>query len=172
MANSENKHLRKRGDVWFFQRRVPKAAQAVYGVVSLNRSLGTTDVELARVRRDELNAYLQNQKDLEPLFLAWQEVDTSHCETELQHAEPDGAVLEDELLQEFGGEEEACEEYDLRVERLMAKILHLSSSLETVETSLTRFSVDLNNVELAYHNLARRVAQIPEINPEKLRKVS
>ena len=65
---SDNKYLRQRGSVWFFQRRIPKAAQTNYGVTSLNRSLGTQDVVLARERRDELIERLDALADFTDLF--------------------------------------------------------------------------------------------------------
>lgn len=58
MAGKSNKGamrlLSLRGQVWWFRRNIPAACRASLGVTAWLRSLETSDIRVAKVRRDEL----------------------------------------------------------------------------------------------------------------------
>ena len=53
MATIQNSYLERRGRFWYYVRRVPVFAQAVEGRKRITISLGTTDIVIARQRRDK-----------------------------------------------------------------------------------------------------------------------
>lgn len=56
---SNNIHLKLRGNVWWYQRRVPKALKKFYpDTTTISRSLDTSDVHIARKLRDKINGEL------------------------------------------------------------------------------------------------------------------
>ena len=53
MATTQNSYLDRRGRFWYYVRRVPIFAQAVEGRKRITVSLGTSDIVIARQRRDK-----------------------------------------------------------------------------------------------------------------------
>jgi integrase len=67
MAIPANKYLKKRGEVWWFQRRVPAQLKHKFPNQTLiSESLGTGDLREARRQRDVVNGRLQEQKSVAP----------------------------------------------------------------------------------------------------------
>ncbi|WP_206483270.1 tyrosine-type recombinase/integrase [Thalassotalea sp. G2M2-11] len=63
MAKKENQYLKLRGNVWWYQRRVPTALRERFkGQTILSQSLNTGDIREARAKRDILNGKLEEQK--------------------------------------------------------------------------------------------------------------
>jgi integrase len=63
MATQDTKHLKKRGEIWWYQRRIPKDLQDQFsGESTIAKSLGTGDIREARLQRDILNGKLQERK--------------------------------------------------------------------------------------------------------------
>ena len=63
MASTDTKHLKLRGNVWWYQRRIPKDLQDQFGgQTTLSESLGTGDIREARRQRDILNGRLEERK--------------------------------------------------------------------------------------------------------------
>ncbi|MBW3165516.1 tyrosine-type recombinase/integrase [Ferrimonas balearica] len=58
----KNKYLTKRGDTYYFQRHIPQQIRHLYnGKTTFQKSLGTTCLKTARIRRDTLNGEIANQ---------------------------------------------------------------------------------------------------------------
>ena len=55
-SRSDQRHLRQRGDHWHYYRRVPKKFEGYDDRGTIRLALGTTSLETARIRRDELAA--------------------------------------------------------------------------------------------------------------------
>ena len=53
-----NKHLKQRGSVYWYSRRVPKELHELLGTVRIEESLKTGDIKVARALRDEKDAEL------------------------------------------------------------------------------------------------------------------
>lgn len=63
MATNDNKHLKLRGNVWWYQRRTPKDLLEQYsGKTSISESLGTGDIREARRKRDIINGKLEEKR--------------------------------------------------------------------------------------------------------------
>lgn len=63
MTTSDTKHLKLRGDVWWYQRRIPKALLDQFdNQTTLSESLGTGDIREARRKRDILNGKLEERR--------------------------------------------------------------------------------------------------------------
>lgn len=63
MASSDTKHLKLRGNVWWYQRRIPKAILEQFGgQTTVSESLGTGDIREARRKRDILNGKLEERR--------------------------------------------------------------------------------------------------------------
>ncbi|MEZ8233026.1 tyrosine-type recombinase/integrase [Vibrio splendidus] len=63
MASSDTKHLKLRGNVWWYQRRIPKALLEQFGgQTTVSESLGTGDIREARHKRDILNGKLEERR--------------------------------------------------------------------------------------------------------------
>ncbi|GIC78300.1 DUF6538 domain-containing protein [Moritella sp. F3] len=63
MASSDKKHLKLRGNIWWYQRRIPKdLLDQFQGQSSISESLGTGDIREARRQRDILNGRLEERK--------------------------------------------------------------------------------------------------------------
>ncbi|OUS09167.1 integrase [Gammaproteobacteria bacterium 42_54_T18] len=63
MASTDTKHLKLRGNVWWYQRRIPKDLLDQFnGETTISESLGTGDVRDARLQRDIINGKLQERK--------------------------------------------------------------------------------------------------------------
>jgi integrase len=63
MASSDTKHLKLRGNVWWYQRRIPKALLEQFGgQTTVSESLGTGDIREARRKRDILNGKLEERR--------------------------------------------------------------------------------------------------------------
>lgn len=62
MSNLESKHLKKRGNIWWFQRRVPAQLKHLFpGQTVISESLDTGDLREARRQRDIINGRLQER---------------------------------------------------------------------------------------------------------------
>ena len=63
MASSDTKHLKLRGNVWWYQRRIPKTLLEQFGgQTTISESLGTGDIREARRKRDILNGKLEERR--------------------------------------------------------------------------------------------------------------
>lgn len=63
MAKGENQYLKLRGNLWWYQRRVPTALRERFkGETMISESLNTGDIREARAKRDILNGKLEEQK--------------------------------------------------------------------------------------------------------------
>lgn len=63
MAKRENQYLKLRGNVWWYQRRIPTALRERFkGETMLSQSLHTGDIREARAKRDIINGKLEEQK--------------------------------------------------------------------------------------------------------------
>jgi integrase len=63
MPSTDKKHLKLRGNVWWYQRRIPKELLEQFnGVTTIFESLGTGDIREARAKRDILNGKLEERK--------------------------------------------------------------------------------------------------------------
>jgi len=63
MATQDTKHLKKRGNIYWYQRRIPKNLLDQFnGKTSIEESLGTGDLREARRQRDILNGRLEERK--------------------------------------------------------------------------------------------------------------
>ncbi|NVK23757.1 MAG: tyrosine-type recombinase/integrase [Gammaproteobacteria bacterium] len=63
MANRENQYLKLRGNIWWYQRRVPTALRERFkGETIISQSLNTGDIREARAKRDIINGKLEEQK--------------------------------------------------------------------------------------------------------------
>ncbi|EGU29632.1 putative integrase [Vibrio ichthyoenteri ATCC 700023] len=63
MASSDTKHLKLRGNVWWYQRRIPKALLEQFGdQTTVSESLGTGDIREARRKRDILNGKFEERR--------------------------------------------------------------------------------------------------------------
>ncbi|HIF9094860.1 TPA: tyrosine-type recombinase/integrase [Photobacterium damselae] len=63
MASSDTKHLKLRGNVWWYQRRIPKSLLEQFGgQTTVSESLGTGDIREARRKRDILNGKLEERR--------------------------------------------------------------------------------------------------------------
>ncbi|MEZ8602599.1 site-specific integrase [Vibrio splendidus] len=63
MASSDTKHLKLRGNVWWYQRRIPKVLLEQFGgQTTIFESLGTGDIREARHKRDILNGKLEERR--------------------------------------------------------------------------------------------------------------
>ena len=57
MSTNEDKHLVLRGknkDIYFIQKRVSKKVSSIIGTDFIKKSLETSDINIARIRRDEI----------------------------------------------------------------------------------------------------------------------
>ena len=62
---SDRKHLQLKRNVWFFHKRIPEHARHITGGVEiLSKSLGTSCIKTARIRRDVLLAELHQKIEL------------------------------------------------------------------------------------------------------------
>lgn len=62
MVSSDTKHLKLRGNVWWYQRRIPKALRDQFGGQEIIfKSLETGDIREARRKRDILNGKLEER---------------------------------------------------------------------------------------------------------------
>ena len=62
MATIDLKHLKLRGNIWWYQRRVPKELADQFESMTISESLGTGDIREARRQRDILNGRLEERK--------------------------------------------------------------------------------------------------------------
>jgi len=63
MTSTDTKYLKQRGNIWWYQRRIPKDLLEHFdGQTTISESLGTADIRVARVQRDILNGKLQERK--------------------------------------------------------------------------------------------------------------
>lgn len=63
MTSNDTTHLKLRGNVWWYQRRIPKDLLDQFnGRTTISESLGTGDIREARLHRDILNGKLQERK--------------------------------------------------------------------------------------------------------------
>ncbi|PSW41709.1 tyrosine-type recombinase/integrase [Photobacterium leiognathi] len=63
MAPTDTKHLKLRGNIWWYQRRIPKDVLDQFdGQTVIFESLGTGDIREARRQRDILNGRLEERK--------------------------------------------------------------------------------------------------------------
>ncbi len=63
MASSDTKYLKLRGNVWWYQRRIPKALLEQFGgQTTISESLGTGDIREARHKRDILSGKLEERR--------------------------------------------------------------------------------------------------------------
>ena len=76
MSAESSKYLRLRSGVWYFQKRIPKKAQALYGVSTMSRSLSTGDANLARMRRDLIVEEMSLKAPVERLFQSWRDAES------------------------------------------------------------------------------------------------
>ena len=58
---SSEKYLKLRGNVWWFSRGVPKELQESYSTARIERKLDTSDIQVAKARRDQIVADLSLQ---------------------------------------------------------------------------------------------------------------
>ncbi|MDN7125757.1 hypothetical protein J6I90_12775 [Pseudidiomarina sp. 1APP75-32.1] len=56
------KHLKLRGNIFWYVRRVPKKLIPLYGKDKLEKTLNTSDIRLARILRDEINNEMEKFK--------------------------------------------------------------------------------------------------------------
>lgn len=67
MSKSDNKYLKLRGEVWWYQRRVPAQLKHKFpNQTIISESLGTTDIREARRLRDIINGRFQEQQSIVP----------------------------------------------------------------------------------------------------------
>lgn len=60
---NDTKHLKLRGNVWWYQRRVPKALQHIYkNEKQITFSLNTGDIRIAKSKRDKFNGELASKQ--------------------------------------------------------------------------------------------------------------
>ncbi len=53
MTSTDQKYLKKRGNIWWYQRRIPKELLDQFdGQTAISKSLKTVDIHEARLRRD------------------------------------------------------------------------------------------------------------------------
>lgn len=65
LAMNDRKYLKLRHNMWYFQKRVPKALQSLYpDQVLIEQSLGTGDIKEARYQRDILLGQLRQREEL------------------------------------------------------------------------------------------------------------
>ncbi|PKI03794.1 integrase [Shewanella sp. 11B5] len=63
MTSIDTKYLKLRGNIWWYQRRIPQDLLDQFdGQTTISESLGTADIRIARVQRDILNGKLQERK--------------------------------------------------------------------------------------------------------------
>ncbi|KGJ93327.1 tyrosine-type recombinase/integrase [Colwellia psychrerythraea] len=63
MPSTDTKYLKLRGNVWHYQRRIPKDLLDQFdGETTISESLGTGDIRDARLQRDIINGKLQERK--------------------------------------------------------------------------------------------------------------
>jgi integrase len=63
MTSTDTKNLKLRGNIWWYQRRIPKdLLEQFNGETTISESLGTGDIRDARLQRDILNGKLQERK--------------------------------------------------------------------------------------------------------------
>ncbi|RKF14490.1 integrase [Alginatibacterium sediminis] len=63
MVSTDTKHLKLRGNIWWYQRRIPKDLQNQFeGQTTISESLGTGDIREARHQRNILNGRLEERK--------------------------------------------------------------------------------------------------------------
>ncbi|MEZ8196240.1 tyrosine-type recombinase/integrase [Vibrio cortegadensis] len=63
MASTDTKHLKLRGNVWWYQRRIPKDLQDQFeSQTTISESLGTGDIREARRQRNILNGRLEERQ--------------------------------------------------------------------------------------------------------------
>lgn len=67
MSKSDNKYLKLRGNVWWYQRRVPAQLKHKFpNLTMISESLETGDIREARRQRDIVNGRLQEQQSISP----------------------------------------------------------------------------------------------------------
>jgi integrase len=67
MVSTDTKHLKLRGNVWWYQRRIPKELLEQFnGQITIAESLDTVSIREARAKRDILNGKLEERKFITP----------------------------------------------------------------------------------------------------------
>ena len=155
MANPQDKYLKQRGSVWYFQRAVPKLLQAAFGKVIVE-TLGTSDLRKARVLRDAKKVtwdILFREKQPEDSHLSSPEKHTRRIMSDLKHVL--GEVIEQDVIPED-------EEEGIRI--------FLSNTADTLIKTSDQASLSTRReVSLLYKALAERMDKPIEFNPNDAR---
>lgn len=71
-GGTDTRHIVRRRNLWYFQRGIPREHQAALGTKLFSRSLGTSDLKIARLRRDLLNREFESMlASLAPQVESW-----------------------------------------------------------------------------------------------------
>ena len=71
-GGTDTRHIVRRRNLWYFQRGIPREHQAALGTKLFSRSLGTSDLKIARQRRDLLNREFESMlASLAPQVESW-----------------------------------------------------------------------------------------------------